>query len=175
MARLQMLQLLGIAPSTRRTYQAGMTRFLKFCAQFNLTPLPVSPLTLRYFCAYLSASVRHTTIKLYLSAIRFHHIQQEYQDPTRDTLLQYVIKGIKRTQSVNTRQQLPITVQVLKALKTALHNSPQLTYHDKRMLWAALAVAFYGFLRAGELCSLPPHCCGVTATHSSFQNRPFPP
>ena len=63
------------------------------------------------------------------------------------------VKGIKRTQSVNTRQRLPITVQVLRALKIVLHNSPQLTYHDKRMLWATFAMAFYGFLRAGELCS----------------------
>ena len=148
-----MLQLRGIAPSTKRTYQAGMTRFVQFCAQFNLNPLPASHLTLRYFCTYLSPSVRLTTIKLYLSAIRFHHIRHEHQDPTRDTLLQYVVKGIKRTQSLNTRQRLPITLQVLKALKSALHNSPQFTYHDKRMLWAAFVVAFYGFLGAGELCS----------------------
>ena len=148
-----MLQLRGIAPSTKRTYQAGMTRFVQFCAQFNLTPLPASHLTLRYFCAYLSPSVRNTTIKLYLSAIRFHHIQHEHQDPTRDTLIQYVVKGIKRTQSLNTRQRLPITLQALKALKSALHNSPQFSYHDKRMLRAAFVVAFYGFLRAGEPCS----------------------
>ena len=63
------------------------------------------------------------------------------------------VKGIKRTQSVNTRQRLPITVQVPRALKIVLHNLPQLTYHDKRMLWATFAMAFYGFLRAGELCS----------------------
>ena len=127
--------------------------FSKILCTIQPHPLPASPLTLRYFCAYLSPYVRRATIKLYLSAIRSHHIQQEYQDPTRDTLLQYVIKGIKRTQSVNTRQRLPITVQVLKDLKTVLHNSPQLTYHDKRMLWAAFAVAFYGFLSADELHS----------------------
>ena len=148
-----MLQFRGIAPSTKRTYQAGMTRFIHFCAQFNLTPLPASHLTLRYFCAYLSPSVCHTTIKLYLSAIRYHHIQHERQDPTRDTLLQYVVKGIKRTQSLNTRQLLPITLLVLKALKSDFHNSPQFSCHDKCMARAAFVVAFYGFLTAGELCS----------------------
>ena len=142
-----------MAPSIRRTYQAGVTRFKDFCRLYSLPPLPTSPLTLRYFCAYLSTSVTHSIIKLYLSAIRLYHVEHGHTDPTQDTLLQYVVKGIKCSQSTTTRPRLPITIVILRALKAALHNSTMLTSANKRMLWAAFCIAFYGFLRASELCS----------------------
>ena len=51
--RMQALQVLRVAPSTRRTYQSGITSFQEFCSTFSLPPLPTSPLTLRYFCAHM--------------------------------------------------------------------------------------------------------------------------
>ena len=146
-----------MAPSTRRTYQAGVTQFVRFCSQYQLPPLPASALTLRYFVASLSLSVKHSTIKVYLAALRLLHIENGYTDPTADTLLQYVIKGIKRSQTSPTRTRLPITIDILRQLKQALHNSSSITLHDKRMLWAAFCTAFYGFLRASELCFPSPH------------------
>ena len=112
-----------------------------------------SPLTLRYFCAHISTTVRHATVKLYLSAIRLHHIEHDHPDPTQDTLLQYVVKGIKRSQSAPTRPRLPITLSILKALKQVLHNAIHYSRHNKCMLWAAFNTVFYDFLRAGELCA----------------------
>lgn len=146
-----------MAPSTRRTYRAGIAQFLKFCSQYHLSPLPATPLTLRYFCAHLSTSVKHCTLKVYISALRLFHIENGHSDPTKDMLLQYVIKGIKRSQLASVRPRLPITVDLLRDLKRALHSSSTLSFHDKRMLWAAFSTGFYGFLRASEFCAPYAH------------------
>ena len=142
---------------------------------YNLSPLPASPLTLRYFCAHLSKTVRHSTIKLYLSALRLLHIEHGFPDPTADTLLQYVVKGIKRSQSSPTANRLPITTQMLRDLKTALHRARALAVHDKRMLWAAFCTAFYGLLRASEFCSPSTHSFDPSRTlcHSDLTFLPF--
>ena len=95
---------------------------------------PPQPSLFGYFCAHLSSSVQHSTIKLYLSALRLYHIEHGYSDSTADTLLQYVVKGIKRSQTNTPRPRLPITIQQLRDLKTSLHNSTAVTVHNKRML-----------------------------------------
>ena len=176
---LAALQLLGVAPSTRRTYASGISRFGQFCTQYNLKLLPASSLTLHYFCAHLSNSLQFATIKTYLSAIRLLHIESGLSDPTQDTLLQYVVRGIKRAQSSHTAHtRLPITIHVLKDLKRALHDTTKLSLQDKRMLWVAFCTAFYGFLCASELCSPSPRsfdplstlCCSdVTVTPTAVR------
>ena len=78
-------------------YQTGIGRYLQFCQSYHLQPFTGSPLTLRYFAAYLAHSVKHSTIKIYLSAILLRHLELGFSNPTEDTLLHYIIKGIKRS------------------------------------------------------------------------------
>ena len=113
-------QSLGVAPSTRRTYQARVRSYLLFCDKFTISLFPASPLTLRYFCSYIASHVSHKTIKVYLSGIRLEHLERGHHDPTDDDLLRLLCKGIKRSQGNTSRPRLPVTINVLKALKTQL-------------------------------------------------------
>ena len=93
----------GIAESTRQTYRSGLRKFESFCSQYAFTPAPASSLTLQYFCAYESQSVSYKTIKVYLAAIRPLHIENNMPDPTDDSLLHLVCRGIHHLQGDNQR------------------------------------------------------------------------
>ena len=122
-AMLIQYQSLGVAPSTRHTYQAGVRSYLQFCNSYNIVPFPASPLTLRYFCSYIAQRISHKTIKVYLSGIRLEHLEHGHTDPTNDHLLHLLCKGIEQCQGDTSRQRLPISINILKMLKTQLHDS----------------------------------------------------
>ena len=153
---LNQCQLLAIAPSTRRTYQAANKSFTQFCTHFSIEPYPATSLTLHYFCAELSQKLSYKPIKVYLSAIRFEHLERGLPDPTDNELLHMLCKGIKRLQGDNTTLRLPITINIMRMLKDQLHHSHQYSLVEKRLLWSAFTIAFYGFLRASEFTSSTP-------------------
>ena len=139
----------SIATTTARTYQTANHKFIQFCNSASFIPYPASSLTLQYFLPSLPDKLSYTTIKTYLAAIGWHHINKSPSNPTSNKCLLYVMKGIKRLQVRSTSKQMAITLLVLKNLKIQLHRS-EISFHDKRMLWAAFYLAFYGFLRSAE-------------------------
>jgi len=88
-----------------------------------------------------------------MAGIRLAHIEAGIPDPTTDSLLQLVCRGIRRLQGDSHCTCLPITVNLLCTLKNQLSQSVY-SYEEQRMLWAGFSMAFYGFLRASELTSL---------------------
>ena len=104
----------ALAPSTLRTYSSGLHRYMVFCTAANLQPIPLAEHTLCMFAAQLAKEgLTHQTIQSYLSAIRHFHIYSGQGDPfvaAPFPLLQYVLRGIKRSPSHAARQpRLPIT------------------------------------------------------------------
>lgn len=142
----------GLAPSTHKVYTSAQNKFFNFCAQAGRlqadgSPCPADEWTLCLFVSFLSESVRHSSIKVYLSAIRSLHVERGFPDPLVNCLrLQRIVRGIKRSQGSTQLQRLPITDSVMLVIFKSLN----LTLYDHCMFWAACTLAYFGFLRSAE-------------------------
>ena len=144
----------ALARSTHKTYAAAERRYLNFCKDFNLIPLPVPESTLCYFVACLGQQgLAHSSISTYLSGIRQVQISHEFGDPHLDQMsrLRQVLKGVRVEAGKDgraPRSRLPITPAILRKLRAVwLHLEP---LFNSKMLWATSTVTFISFCRSGE-------------------------
>ena len=146
----------SLAPNTRAAYKSGTNAFIEFCLQYcRFTPhhsiLPATEETLMLFASYLSLKVSPPTIKVYLAAVRNLHMEAGFPHLFDNLmLLPRLIRGIKRLYSHERRPRLPITPHILLRFKQHIN----LNWHDHHLLWSAMIVAFFGFLRSSELLAL---------------------
>lgn len=85
-----------------------------------------------------------------MAAVRHLHIRSGYDlDLKKFLRLQWICRGIKRSQGDSTRIQLPITINHLK-LFFQLLAIPTTTNYDSIMIWAGMTLAFFWFPPLGR-------------------------
>ena len=108
--------------TTNRTYRSGENRFIQFCLSYRLRSqegdiLSASEGTLIYFASYLARTVKHSTIKLYLVAVRNSHNSCRHGDPLSGKLLfKKILRGIVRYQGQSRILRQPVTLGVLQTI-----------------------------------------------------------
>ena len=142
----------GLAPSTRRSYASAQAQFISFCRQLGKLhlsglPCPADEWTLCLFVTFLARTIKHSSIKVYLSGVRALHIDHGFPDPLINCLrLQQVVRGIKRCQGSSSSSRLPITDDLMLVIWQSL----DLHLPDHCMFWAACSLGYFGFLCALE-------------------------
>ena len=148
--------MIGLAPSTSRSYDSAKHQYLGFCQRFNLTPTPLSEAVLCPYVAFLSGqSLKYQTIKCYLSALRHSQIAQGFPNPFTPGAfpqLEYVLKGVQRSpHTLPSLKRLLITPNILRKLYTVWSQSAR--DPDTHLLWAACCLTFFGFMGSAEIPS----------------------
>ncbi len=142
----------ALAPSTKRNYRSAGLRYKEFCSQFGDVPFPPVEDVLILYVTRLALHSSHSNIKVHLAAIRYFSIFYTSDSPIHTfQRLYYLIKGVKRSQGRSRKKPLraPITPSVLIRIHTWLMASSK-PLGERLMLWAALLIAFFGFLRVSE-------------------------
>ena len=142
-----------LASATQKCYSAGQKRFLTFCVDSQLNPLPLSEHTILLFITHLGLDgLSLSTMKSYISAIRNMLINNGLPNVNFYTpKVTLVLRGIKRWKAstgYSPNPRLAITPYILLKLKQVWGSCP--ISNDCHMLWAAMCVAFFGFLCCAE-------------------------
>ena len=142
----------GLAKSTRKAYNTGQQRYLRFCQLIDLQPVPASEHQLMLFSAYLA--MQGLKWQTNLSAVCHLHLMGAPQGGFSDLAqprLQLLLRGIRRsTSAIPKRTRLPITPLILQQVWQAC--PAPATDHNAMMMWTAMATCFFGFLWAGKVC-----------------------
>lgn len=153
----------SLAANTMRLYQTAYNGYLSFCRFAGLHPLPITEYNLLFYVTSVANRLAYQSIKTYLAGIQYHSVR--LGTPTNIanmSQLYYLLRGVRRTQgrSHSRPPRSPVTTANLQQLLLFIQTQ-DISSHDKRLLWAAITVAFFGLLRVSE----------YTSGHTTTYNR----
>lgn len=143
----------GIRESTARTYTSAQKRYLDFCFQYNLHPLPISEDTLLKYIAFLDLSkLTHGSVLVYLAAVRSFHIEEgiTYNLNSRPRVRRAL--NALRINGGAPGQKHPITFDILDKLRSQIPET-----YNGLVSWCAMTLSFFGCLRMAEVLPSTTH------------------
>ena len=123
--------------------------------------------TLCRFATYLADSLRHSSIKVYPSALRSLHVDQGFPDPFENCLqLQRVVR---RNQVFSGYPTFKATPTVSSNIPCVIYSALDLNSFDDVMFWAACILAHFGLLRSAKF-TVPSLSAFNPSIHLSVSN-----
>ncbi|XP_044125174.1 mucin-5AC-like [Bufo gargarizans] len=147
----------SLSPNTARNYQAGLRAFEKFTKSHprgQHSEISHIMAFLAYCHSHLSLS--HSTIRLYLAGIQHHAM---LTTPHRKSLfsvqaIKATLRGIQKEGKGSVSLRQPVSSKLFRDLSSSLDGNP-FGPSTSLILKAAMYLAFYGFLRPGEVLAGP--------------------
>lgn len=158
------------ADATRRAYRTHRKTYLSFCNLAKVTPIPATTSHLCLYAAYLARFLVPQSIVCYLNFVGLLHKEAGLGNPfDNNWTLQSVMSGIKRMKSVAPTPRLPMTPQILLAIRGRLNLAH--SYHAS--FWAICLTAFFGLFRKAHLLptSGKTFDCSKHFTRMDFQRH----
>ena len=138
-------------------YKSHMLAYLRFCIYYGHEPVPVDQSTLLTYTAFLARTLSPSSIKNYLNIIRILHLESGFDNPLAENFaLNNLKRGIKRQKGTPPKQMLPFTCTMLQDIRKHLC----FLFASDVSFWAAVCVAFFGFLRKSTLLPISPVSAG---------------
>ena len=143
----------SLQPSSVPTYRRAWNLYTQFSHNIlgnAVLSLPLAPSSLALFIAFLyQHNYAASTANTYVSALGYSHRLAGVSDPTKVFFIGEMLKGYGKTGSrLDTR--LPITLHILNQIML-VSSSISCTTYQSCMFKAMCAMAFFAFLRIGEM------------------------
>lgn len=145
----------GTRDNTRRSYQSAIEHFEVTWGGF----LPATSNSIARYLAQYAGVLSINTLKQRLAALAQWHISQGFPDPTKSPLVKQVIKGIRASHPVQTKQAKPLPIQHLEHMVQWMRQEIYSTSkpEEAKVLRRDIALLLIGFwrgFRSDELCRL---------------------
>ncbi len=138
--------------STCRVYRWQLRRFMNWCDEYELCPLPALPTTVAtYISSLADEGLCNSTIRQSLAALSAAHKLAGLPTPTTDIIVKKAVKGFQREYGTAPKKKPAATADLVKKMLIALEARG--TPRDVRDA-ALLAVGFAGGFRRSELAAL---------------------
>lgn len=145
----------SLQPSSLPTYKRAwklLTQFLHSTFPGVSATLPISPPNLALFIAYMFDNrYAPSTVTTYVSALGYSHKLSGFPDPSRAFFIIQMLKGYGKI-GARLDSRLPITLPILHRILAAASRFSSSKYQICQFQ-AMCLIAFYAFLRVGEMTS----------------------
>ncbi|MBO3273381.1 site-specific integrase [Hymenobacter defluvii] len=138
------------ADNTKEAYSGNWKRFLHWCQECDLVPLPAATQTVAGFLIHLARNKKVSTIKQHLAAISKAHNLAGHPAPGEDKKIKKLIEGISKEKGVRVKQAPAFSLDHLKRAIYAIDLNQPAGVRDR----ALLLLGFVGAFRRQELTSL---------------------